>query len=340
MNMLRAVLLAVLLALLASLARSNPPPAPSRGELLRARTMAVARGKHSTMLIRELREEIISTDSEIERRVKKVVRLLSGVQDSTGSRTRIINLKQEIGVGLRKSIDFYLDQRRKMREQLYRGSAGASEEDLEKGLEIVGDRIDTRVDQILELTETLTRDQGYAKYEHHYRDSGRWRGNRDSEELSDKWLANRHQTQRSEQLREHVTDELEAAVTALERRNNYLESHLPAMSKEQRRVAEDEIAGNEENIEKRSDQVETAVMGTKKPQRKVGLNEVAPLERMINSLVGEIRENYQKLIGLRNEIDVERGRVQQLAAQIRLIDDALAETPEPEPEATPAVVTP
>lgn len=173
----------------------------------------------------ELAEDIITLDERVERRIDRIVKVLAESTDSGETGTKVAQTKERAIQGLKNAIDLYVKERAKVREQLRTGSAAAGAEALEKDVSAFDARIEKRVDQIIDLTNSLSADKGYQKYNVTYRERRFGREEKDIR-INEKWRHNHRENIRTAQQRKEIEQALAKNIEDLKRRQEYLTGKL------------------------------------------------------------------------------------------------------------------
>lgn len=165
--------------------------------------------------LQELAEDIRQLDARTEKRIDSIVSKLRDLSDSEDSKTRITRLKGKVIRGLAKSIELYGQKRARTLEQ-ERSNADTPLSGLQQDMGRIDERIEKRVDQIMELAKSLPAPEDVEKYES---DGGTyyWDGWYDERtRISGEWRQNRRQSVATDKEREAIRKELEGAIKSLE----------------------------------------------------------------------------------------------------------------------------
>ncbi len=111
----------------------------------------------------ELREDIRTLDTRVEKRVDRLVDVLVKSKDSNSSKVTVVRTKEKAIEGLRSTIKYYDEKRRSIRQAL--GKKSAISDDLAEDVKKIDARIEKRVDQIMELTKSFTPGTDVEKYD-------------------------------------------------------------------------------------------------------------------------------------------------------------------------------
>lgn len=113
----------------------------------------------------EIANEIITLDKRLEKKLAKVVDHLSSISDSEKSGYRVGQLKMKAMQGLKKTIENYQSKRVLLINKIREGNSDIPKEVLEGDAKAFDKRIETRVEQILEISKSFTQDENVKKYE-------------------------------------------------------------------------------------------------------------------------------------------------------------------------------
>ncbi len=173
----------------------------------------------------ELAEDIITLDTRVEKRIDRIVEVLAKSTDSGPSGTKVAETKEKAIQGLRNAIELYVKERSKVKEKLRTGSTAIEPDVLKEDVTKFDARIEKRVDQILDLTNSLSADKGYQKYNVTYEEHRFGREEKDIR-INEKWRHNHRETIRTDQQRKEVEEALTKSIADLKRRQSFLESKL------------------------------------------------------------------------------------------------------------------
>ncbi len=176
----------------------------------------------SRLAVESLTEEILAIDGEIERRVNKLVSMLVAVTDSKESGRKIANQKEELMEGLKRSIDWYCRERAKRQSSLSAGYRRIPVADLVKGVSILDEKVEKRIEQILELSASLSGHKDVAKYELSYDE---WDDEWDRR-VSDEWRHTQRVSAKTDRAQDKIRQGLENDARTLDRERTDLERAL------------------------------------------------------------------------------------------------------------------
>lgn len=269
--------------------------------------------------IEALSEEILAIDQDIESRVNRIVDLLSGVTDSTDSNRKVASQKEDVAQGLKKMVDWYVRERNKRMSDLSASYQTVGVEELSSEIQYLDEKIESRIDQVLDLSRSLAQHKDVAKYETFAYDSyGGWSDM--GVKVSDDYRHNKRISGKTATAQEGVRGGLQKSVDELERTNDILRRQIQVATRPETRAAlEEHLARNEELIEHRRDQMVSTVADNSPATRTISSKEASSMDKLIQEMVTEIRDDFRTMERLVNQLRVERQRLkqQQLGARVR-----------------------
>ncbi|MGI9240914.1 MAG: hypothetical protein ACR2RV_08935, partial [Verrucomicrobiales bacterium] len=154
----------------------------------------------------ELREDIRTLDTRVEKRVDRLVDVLVKSKDSNSSKVSVVRTKEKAIEGLRNTIKYYDQKRRSIRQAL--GKQSAISDDLAEDVKKIDARIEKRVDQIMELTKSFTPGQDVKKYDESSNSWG-WGWSWTERRISDDWRQSRRDGNHTRLQNKHMKEALE-----------------------------------------------------------------------------------------------------------------------------------
>jgi len=288
-----ALSLAILLAALPPAGAQAPAPSP---EDVRA-IAAEAR-------LQEITQRMTELDGAIEQQVQQIAEFLSGIKDSPDSRSRVSQMKKDFIQNLKKSIDVYQRLRNDRLQELGRpGVANTGQ-----SLTILDEKIDTRVDQILEVAKSFSESDGMREYEYFYDDDG---GATRLE--SDTSRQNRREGSRAGQVEDRVIEGLEAAIRDDEQRRQTLENRLSwAGTAEEKKALQDQMAEIDRTIETRRGQIRELLTERESADQALDSREAFALDQQLDDQMQALKKMFQELYSLAAERRNELQRIKAL----------------------------
>lgn len=271
-------------------------------------------------------DDFLSLDASIEKRIDQIVSALAGLEDSRDSGTRVAHTKDQVIEGLEKSLQEYKQKRSKNDAQLRTPLSYRTTEKLDRSNEFLDEKIDTRVDQIMSIANSLHEHKDYKKYTTSYGTSNRNRryGSRNygTRRVTDEYRQNSRQSSRADFTRENVGKGAQEEITALRRENDKLRSNAKfAPSAAQADQWNEQIRRNEEDIAKLREAIGQAAVPDKTPTKSVGSSRAAhnvelTIRDMVKDLQVDQRELFKVSTDINREIDT-LNRMQVRLAQIQ-----------------------
>jgi hypothetical protein len=264
----------------------------------------------------EIITDIRTLDSRVESGVDRIVKMLGQVKDSADSKVRISNLKADVITGLRRTIEYYKNNRDALREQVRTGKSAVPLETVEKDIAIFDARIEKRIGQIAELAKSFTDYQELEKYETTSRNS--WYGwSWDTVEISDDWKQNRRDARHTESAENDFIEGLRANIRYLEDRSTYLKEKL-----KQTNLTESEKSFYQADLEKgaalvqhRQKQLEeflTEAAGASPATKPVSQERAHDLDQLVQSARDDLREDFFAIFRKYSELNRARAELKQL----------------------------
>jgi chromosome segregation ATPase len=171
--------------------------------------------------LEEIRQDVVTLDARIEKRLDELVKMLAQMTDSQDSKGKISQIKEDAIQGLRNAINLYVTKRKEMRER-----ARTGDETLLGDLEKFDQRIATRVAQIVELSKSFPAHEDVDKYEDGS-GGGYWDGYyNEGSRISEEWKQSRRDATQSKKQREEVASAIREGVERLDQRRRSLKELL------------------------------------------------------------------------------------------------------------------
>jgi chromosome segregation ATPase len=280
-----------------------------------------ARAERRTARIEEL-------DQEVEQQVGELLNLLKSVTDSTESNTEVANAKLKVMQGLRRSIDYYVQQRAKRQEELKATYPKLKPEDLKSDVDALNEKIDQRIGQIIEITGSIAKHDDFQKYEYYTEDYG-WGYSDTKKVVRDEYKQSRNEGRKADEAVEDVADALAKGIRALDARNATLKNQMAYGTEKQQAAMKEEIARNEELLKSRREQLQKIVTQPSQTGRPVGDREADTVEQVIRTSAAGIRADWQEMTQLQNALLVDRSKTKSLELRIDYLKKMLDRTQTP-----------
>ncbi|MCE9519936.1 MAG: hypothetical protein K8R87_10335, partial [Verrucomicrobia bacterium] len=260
-------------------------PAPDKN-VLKARL--AAQEQRANLLL----DEIKFTDSRIEDRVDDILSTLRMVGDSKDSRTKVSRMKEQTITDLQKNITYYQQKRAWLEEQMRRPTFNLTTDEKRRIIARFNERIEKRVNQILEMNKSLPKHQDFERYK---TTSDSWYGGVSYVE-SDDYRQNQMLTSHSNTQRDKVIKGLQSSIERLERQNRTLaQQQLAASNEELKRACMEEQRKNDELIKTRRAQLKEVFTSSGTPTRPISVSEAQALDNTMKKSIDSLRRDFTTL---------------------------------------------
>ncbi len=270
--------------------------------------------------VSDLSAEIIRLDTRIEREVELIVADLSQVGDSRDSRTEVAKLKEKVTAGLKRSIEKYQRVRSQVNLELQNTKAGQTRQDLKNDLKEFDTRIGNRVNQIVEISQSLTTQKDFQAYDDYLRDT-RYDRTYYSEVQrlkSQEKTQNRRVTQVTDKQREETIDALKRSISNLENQNRLLKSRLNSIQyASQSNLIQEDLDRNRQAIMTRDAQIGALQTSQQSPTMEISRRATKEKENMIRDAASFLRRDVDTLFRHYSEFQRERKQQNGLMQQLQ-----------------------
>jgi hypothetical protein len=305
----------------------GPPPPPSRMDLVKAEAIARNRMIIQEKNIAKLSQQMLDLDQGIEERITRLVQEIKSVEDSQESQARVAQIKKDAMARLKKTIEFYARERDKRLQEETKAYSALPKDQLAKDVAGLGNRIEKRADQILELASSMVEQEGYQRYETY------WDGDTARQQETEEYQHNQREASRTGQVKEDLTADLRKSIEKLERQNEQLTRALTSDKPAAEQAAlQQEIQRNREVIERRRAQIQQTVTAAGSG-RVLSSQAAFQMEQLVDDIYQDLRKDFNELVRLAYERDNCRVKLRNLQSQVKLIQQDLAAMP---PTSAPA----
>lgn len=277
----------------------------------------------------DLGEDILRMDDRLEERIDQVLETVGQYKDSKESRTRVAQLKADVIVGLKKTVEYYKTRQNEVHEKLRLDNPDIPRETLQRDFDRFEVRIEKRVDQILKLSNTFTEPKELEKYVKTSEGSwGGWGWNwGPTYKISDEWKQNRVESRRTDSAHEGVVKGLQGSIDSLSQTNAYLNEKLkePNLSAAERELYQEDMARNEALIEQRQVQLEEFVGTPATPTKSLNRNSAHGMEQVIRDAVADMRQDFFSIFQKYSELNRERADLKALTDNLQARKEWLAD---------------
>jgi hypothetical protein len=300
-----------------------PTPEEIRAQNERALALTERRAAMLEADLQKLRDQMLRLDESIERRVQELLTELEGIKDSKESKTRIANLKEDVMLTLKNSLDVYRRERDKRIAALNAAYAPVADKDLQTDVDKLKERGEQRVEQIVQLAKTLTKDEGFEKYDY-YNDENLL-GDTVQRRKNEDWKQNRRESSKTAQDQGKILDALQKNIAELQQQGQRLEtSRASAATDEERALLDEQIQANQDTLARRRNQMRELIQAEGGGGRELGRQEAFQLEQLVRDMVESLKKDFRELYRLATERDNARARLRNVQVQAEQIKSDLA----------------
>jgi septal ring factor EnvC (AmiA/AmiB activator) len=260
----------------------------------------------------ELTAEIRERSGRTNRKVEDLVKMLAGLKDSQDSKRRVSQVKGEAVTGLKRMIETYQTERRKIFERL-RTDGKAPDEALARDMAGIDQLIEKRVAEILELVKSMPGGEDVAKYENSgssYYDGIYYEESR----ISEAWRQNRRDKVESGKQRRELIRALEKSIAALESRRDSIKGMMASgrFSGAEKELQEQELAHVSALAEGRRRQLAEIVRAGDPGDTPVSKDQADDLRELFGDARRDIAADFQKTLRLYHDAAAERDKLHRL----------------------------
>ncbi|MCF6313981.1 MAG: hypothetical protein L3J39_16160 [Verrucomicrobiales bacterium] len=276
--------------------------------------------------VSDLSGEIIRLDTRIEREVAQIVTDLSQVGDSKDSRTEVAKLKEKVTTGLKRSIEKYQRARAGVNLELQNTQAGQTRQDLKGDLNQFDQRIENRVNQIVQISQSLTTEKDFQAYDNYLRDTRNDRSyHSDVRRLkSEARTQNKRVTRLTDQQRSDTIDALKRSITHLENQNKLLKSRLNSIQyAAQADIIQEDIDRNQQAIMSRDAQISALESYQQSPTIPISRRDAKEKENLIRDAASFLKRDVDTLFRHYSEFQRERRQQNGLMQQLQVLEAML-----------------
>ena len=338
--MKHALLLAALLpfpvaALAADTATPAAAPAPATAPAADTAPAIAAIDRQITARqdrITTIVNQIVELDAGIESAINDVQEMLKRVTDSKDSKTAVARLKREVMEKLKKAAEYYGQKRATVSESLRTSKNKFERADLFKDRSAFDDRINKRIEGIVDLAMSM---DSYKEYEQYHTESNNnWWGGGSSIYRNPDYDQNKRATRQTDAAAKEIIDSLEKSLSRLDIEERSLKTKLAdAKTPEQKQQIEGDMERVRTLKRQRYDQIEELSAGRRSESAvPISRKEAQRMENLIDEIAANARRDFQSLFARYNELKTERAAL----ARLELRREAMLQPDAPEPAPAPA----
>jgi len=266
-------------------------------------------------------QELLLADAAVEKKISGLVKMMSSLKDSSGSGNRIARSKMQLIEGLERSIKFYAQRRAKNMDDLMRPHTAVSKDDLKGDADRLEARVDKRIEQIMQITQSFTQHEDYDKYLYqnrgHY--SSMYDGGGVRQIQNPKYKQNRKVARVGENTRARLMEEIQQALNGLQRDVVLMQQKVRyAQTREEYDLRSEEVAKVEARIAQLTKNIHELAVPAAAPQtREVGGQKAAhTLDLQLRNAIAGIQQDYRSMLAKKSQLDLERTRLHTLDVKL------------------------
>lgn len=253
----------------------------------------------------EIRERGEATDKKIGR----IVDMLTSLKDSQSSKRRVSDIKGEAIAGLQKMLAVYKRERRAIVEKV-RSDDSAPVVALMKDMDNIDKLGEKRVAQIVELVKSMPGGEDVSKYEQ----DGSYEYNGvayENSRISEEWRQNRRDKVESEKQRREAQEALKKAIDDLERRRDSLKAQLSGgkLNETEKELYEQELGHVSMLVDVRKSQLLAVAAPSTAAGNAASKGEADDLRQLFQDARKDIAEDFAKTVRLYHSAAAEREKI-------------------------------
>lgn len=315
--LISTLLLPLSLSAWAQVPAAAPTPDP---DLARAQQML----SQEQAKVKALEQELLALDKEIDGQVEGLVQRLKTSEDSTPSKTQVMNTKKEALASLDKWVKEYTRERGKRMGDLQQTRSAAGQAELQGQIEAIDAGLNRRVDQMVELAASMSTSEELKRYDTYRQDWGI------AKVETEDYRVNQRQISYANQAQEELGKNIEQAIQALENDIALVPQRFPLDQQEA------ELARLNSLLDARNDDLRQLATAYPEKATAVGKSGADRLAKQLHYTQEDIRAKWAQLLAQANTLSVERQRVRQLEARVKAMETqtappAAAPVPAPAP---------
>ncbi|RYD68511.1 MAG: hypothetical protein EOP83_00730 [Verrucomicrobiaceae bacterium] len=274
----------------------------------------------------EIRERGEATDKKIGR----IVDMLTNTKDSQSSKRRISEIKGEAIAGLKRMLDVYKRERNAIVQKI-RSDKSAPSEALMKDMDAIDKLAEKRVGQIVDLVKSMPGGEDISKYEQ----DGSYEYNGvayENSRISEEWRQNRRDKVESEKERGEAQVALKNAIADLERRRDTLKAQLAGgkLNAAEKELFEQELGHVSVLVDVRKSQLLAVAAPSASSENPASKGEADDLKRLFQDARKDIADDFGKTVRLYQSAAAEREKIHEVKENLAAREKWLQEN---DPEA-------
>ena len=277
--------------------------------LVRIDALIASREERATRLLNDMK----ANDKRIEDGIKSLTAMLASSTDSQQSKTRVARLKKEFIEGLGKAAEAYARKRAEVEEAMRNEPNAYTRADLFKARGAIDERINNRVQEIVDLATTFDEHKDLEKYRY-LGTSGDWNsGWNEVWEDNPEYEQNRRAARQGNQVSKNIGKELDEANDRLSRRVAALRESLNSgkkLSDQERANLSEELERTEKILRTREEQRHKLISGRDPaPTKPISLQQAMALDTHIETAASDLRQDFVALFRTFSDWKTVRGQL-------------------------------
>lgn len=236
----------------------------------------------------ELEVSVVDLDARIERRVTTLIDMLSKMKDSKESGVKVMTMKESAIEGLANNIQKLKTESANIERTIYQNPNGEISNDLKRIQKYFDEKIEKRLDQIIQLTASLSDKAPLNKPK-----SGPKEYRRDAIK---QYKHNKQQQNRASKAEQEVIDGVLRSIDRLKTEVRTLQQKIADTSDEELKSALGKSVGHyEQLIETREEQAYKLITGEQSKTSASSRKEAVTAGKMISEVSDDLRNDFTQL---------------------------------------------
>ncbi|MEK7952421.1 hypothetical protein [Luteolibacter soli] len=278
----------------------------------------------------EVAAEIRQRGEATDKKIGRIVDMLTSLKDSQSSKRRVADVKGEAIAGLKRMLDVYKRERNAIVQKI-RSDNSAPAEALMKDMEAIDKLSEKRVGQIVDLVKSMPGGEDISKYER----DGSYEYNGvayENSRISEEWRQNRRDKVETEKQRNEAQEALKKAIDDLERRQATLKSQLAdgKLNETEKELYEQELGHVSSLVDVRKSQLLAVAAPSAAGTNAASKGEADDLTQLFQDARKDIAEDFAKTVRLYHSAAAEREKIHEVKENLAAREKWLQEN---DPEA-------
>lgn len=276
-----------------------------------------------------LKQDLLALDGRVEKQMDDIVKNLASLKDSNDSKTKVARIKGDVIEALVRTIWIYRQKRVDVFERM-RKDSNVPQAELAKTLQTFDERINKRVEQVMELAKSFPGHQEVKKYESY---GGSYYNGWYQENLrvSEEWKQNRRDNTAGRVTRREVLQELDKSLDKNQSRQRAVTDALAnrKLSASERSLQQQELGRLDAAIDNLKTRRRELALPGGGATREIGAGEAHDAEQMLDDARGDLSRDFWEIMRKYSELDAERTRIFDLKSNLTAREEWLQKNPPP-----------